>query len=310
MSPIEQADRSRGEAVPDTAGFRACYLHPKRPAIKNCQYCEKPICAQCELESGDHRMCGPCKKKLVSSAAPGTRPQAEPLGLGEVTVFRDGTVAGSDLGQPDSEGDRPADGALRPVEQPGETQGPEPEAPGDTPNVSEKAPSAEMTDRVEKSEEPGGALRQIAYALPFALATTAGVAGGWLLMAVILKQWTQISVLTLGLAVPWVFYKTTTRKKRSGERVWTETPVVLVSIFSFTLVAVTAPLLEYLVYQLVFSGFMKSDVFVMEYFDTLGWTLISLGLVSSLLTPFLLKVGDRWDVPRLKLRSRRRPAGL
>ncbi len=297
--------------MPETAQFKACYRHPKQPAVKNCQYCEQPICRECEKESGDHRMCGPCKKKLVSRAAmaAGPQPQRAQFELGEVTVFRDGTVVAPEQAPVAPE-------SLRVKEDDGAQDGhadEEPALPGQsgaTTTAPNEVNADEKAGQTERSGEKPGGLSQVAYALPFTLATDICVAGTWLLVAVILKQWTQISVLTLGLAVPWVFYNATMRKKRAGERVWTESPVVLVSIISFTLVAVTAPLLEFLVFKVVFSGFKQFDAFAREYFNGVGWALISLGLAFSLLTPFLLKIGARWDVPRLRLRRRRKPVGL
>ncbi len=288
--------------MPDETGFKSCYRHPRRPAIRNCQYCERPICAECELESGDHRVCGPCKKKLVSATAAGVQPQAAPLGLGEVTVLRDGTVVDSE---------NPPAGTVEPAA-PGEGQAPgeSPAEPAEREGEAEEAAGPEARPKAREVEAPGGPLRQLAYAAPFSVAVDLAVAGAWLLVAVLTEQWTQISILTLGLAVPWVFYNATTRKKRDGEPVWTEPPVVLVSISSFTLVTLTASLLEYLVYQTVFSSFMKFDAFVKEYFDGLGWALIAIGLACALFTPFILRIGGRRELPRLRFRRRRKPPGM
>lgn len=296
--------------MPETAQFKACYRHPKQPAVKNCQYCEQPICRECEKESGDHRMCGPCKKKLVSRAAmaAGPQPQRAQFELGEVTVFRDGTFVEPDRVPSNVESPPPEADEVAPDElaRPETARQEQPETPEET---IEPAPTSAGEGLKESLAGERDGLPQVVFALPFALGVTLAVGGLWLIIALIFKRWTQISVFTLGLAVPWVFYNATTKKKRAGRKVWTEQPVALVAMFSFTIVALAAPLMEYLVYKLVYSGFMKPDIFVQEFFDGFGWAMISVGLTFALLTPFLLKIGGRWDVPRLRLRRRRKITG-
>lgn len=342
---------------PGHVGFKACYRHPRRPAIKNCQYCGKPICRDCELESGDHRLCAPCKKKLIGSTpreggTPAPRADRETIDVGDLTVLDDGRVvgvkrpeparapesAGSDLdaggsalsklqdaagctaaGEHSQAASAPAsapEGSLRPAppmtgaKRLSKVQaGGEPESPGAPEPTPAGRPGERASDGIPGDEPMPGSragLEQALRALPFALAVAAGLAGGWLLIGVLLEQWTQISVVTLGLAVPWVFYNMSTRARVGGKRTRVEAPVALVSIASFTIVALTAPLLEYLVYELGYADFMEFDLWVQTYFGTAGWALVTLGLGFALFSPVLLKLGGRWEVPKLRLGHRRR----
>ncbi len=333
----------RGDVdLPEGVGFKPCYRHPKRPAIKNCKYCGRPMCRECEVESGDHRLCAPCKKKLVNSAmrdsaapAPSQVREAETIDLGELTVLDDGTVVGGEEHR-----ERPTEGAgneitkeTRPLVGHGPQAGaPAPQHTGDTNNEEDRAgaPGAGGAEGAAVGEEPGssgrvekaaeleppveeppgprypGGLRQVYYALPFAASTALLLAVCWLLIAVLLEQWTQVAVATLGLAVPWVFYNASTRKKVDGRRVWKEAPLVLVSIFSFGLVVLVALLLEFLVFQLVYADYMRIGLFIQSYFDAVGWVLVGLGLAFSLLLPFLLSFFGRWDLPSFRFRRRRK----
>jgi len=45
-------------------GWRECYRHPKKPAIRDCSCCGRPICKECESESGNPALCAPCKESL------------------------------------------------------------------------------------------------------------------------------------------------------------------------------------------------------------------------------------------------------
>ncbi|MBU1669687.1 MAG: hypothetical protein KKF41_02930 [Actinobacteria bacterium] len=80
-------------------GFRGCYRHPGKVAIRACERCGRPICTECAAESGEPGLCAPCKAELTaesSSEASVPIPVAsfdrKPLVAGEVTIFEDGSV--------------------------------------------------------------------------------------------------------------------------------------------------------------------------------------------------------------------------
>jgi len=84
--------------------WRECYRHPRKPAIRNCSCCGRPICAECETESGDPTLCAPCKESLSPvKAKPAAEERFEPLQrpsadrdakvvVTEMTVLDDGEV--------------------------------------------------------------------------------------------------------------------------------------------------------------------------------------------------------------------------
>lgn len=293
-------------------GFKACYLHPSKPAIKNCRSCGRPICKPCADEGSDPGLCAPCEGAVsdasetssAGSGAHGVSRAAAPLSLGEVTVFEDGTLEerAETEDRVDPTGWSSSPPAAPPPREvlPGETSRPEPgEAGADEPDEPEPA---ERTGEEPAAAAPAGSRahwRQIASALPYTLGATALVSGLWLLIAYFGRQWSQVSVFTLGLVVPWALYNSTMRKRRMGVRVYSEPPPVpYVSVTSFTIVAVTTPLLEYLAYKTVFRG-VTNEIpftdFVSRYFSNLDWLLVVCGLALALFTPFLLKVGAGWS---------------
>ena len=301
--------------MPETVRFKACYRHPGKPAIKDCLSCGRPICKQCELESGDPLLCAPCKEALAEKREEKSTKREQPIAppsrqipFAEITVLDDGTVVTPDreaaAGQP--AGDAVAADLPQNREPEERTPEPEPETPLEVP-----------ADDAGGSSEPvvvarASRLSQILRALPYTLLAAALVAFAWLLVARVTRQWTQISVFTLGLAVPWVLYSSTTRRKLGGKRIRTEPPVVLVSVFSFTIAAVAAPIMESLAYRIVYGtgpGRLPFSDFVKNYFKSVDWVLIAFGLAFALLVPFVLKTGSRWNVPPLKRKAKKRPAG-
>jgi peptidoglycan/LPS O-acetylase OafA/YrhL len=175
-------------------------------------------------------------------------------------------------------------------------------------NVDLRAKELPLLDRGEEQrQERTRPWSQIAYGVPYALAAGALVSCAWLLIALFGKQWSQVSVLTLGLVVPWALFNSSTRKKRLGIRVWKETPpLIMISITSFAIFAVMTPVVEFLAFKAVYgsnpSNLPYSD-FVQRYFKGTDWLLVACGLVLSLLTPFLLKVGAEWSKPSVRRKS-------
>lgn len=84
--------------------WRGCYRHPRKPAIRNCSCCGRPICKECGTESGDPTLCAPCKESLSPvKDKPAAGKRFEPLErpaadrdakviVTEMTVFDDGEV--------------------------------------------------------------------------------------------------------------------------------------------------------------------------------------------------------------------------
>lgn len=141
----------------EEAGWRGCYRHPNRVAIRDCACCGRPICRDCENESGDNLLCLPCKQELkaIEEEKPAEQPgdlelrkggERARLDLSDVTVFDDGRVIHPE----------PAGGAPPPAEEPEEEEGPEAE---------EQGPAEEEPEKIEEKA-------------PIAEATGAGVAGG------------------------------------------------------------------------------------------------------------------------------------
>lgn len=216
---------------------------------------------------------------------------------GEVTVFDDGTVVSPEPSAPARTETAPEAGTVAMTDMP--------PTPVTGPKVPEKEkPSIEPLERT-------GPLYQMAYALPYGLGAAVLVTGAWLLIALFSKQWTQVSIFSLGLVVPWALFNSTTRKKRMGRRVWTETPPVwMVSAMSFAIVAVFTPLLELLAYNAVYGsnpGKLPFSDFVQRYMKGADWFMVSCGLALALLVPFLLKLGAEWSKPSLKRKRAAEP---
>ncbi len=219
---------------------------------------------------------------------------------GEVTVFDDGTVVSpepSGPGQPET-----ARGA-------GVVAADVPPTPAAGLKLLEKEKPV-MEPVIEPSERTG-LLSQMAYALPYGLGAAVLVACAWLLIALFSKQWSQVSIFSLGLVVPWALFNSTTRKKRMGRRVWTEPPPVsMVSALSFTIVAVFTPLLELLAYKVVYGSNptrLPFSDFVQRYMKGADWFMVACGLTLALLVPFILKIGAEWSKPSLRRKRAAEP---
>lgn len=157
--------------------FRDCHRHRGKPALRDCLRCGKPICKQCELESGDPGYCAPCKEALTEEekhlhgikrkpsvrnkeklipAVPPTKedigPSGEPepsitpppkrsrLDVGELTVHEDGSI---------EEFRPPAD---KPAKAPGTRGGVKP-AVGGEPGLT-TSPSADSATPFPAPEKP------------------------------------------------------------------------------------------------------------------------------------------------------------
>jgi hypothetical protein len=318
-------------------GFKVCYRHPRKVAVQNCELCGRPICTQCGQESGDPKFCLPCKQdtmlhgeRLLKEAQEeklGLRPQARqtPAEIGEVTVLDDGTVVRPPApptityepevseGGPDVPplvlAQQDADGLLQ-----AETAEEEP-APGEmeVPTDEVEVPADELKAVPEKAKAEKSVMgrgprtevwSQMLYALRYAVGVGALVTGAWLLIAFGAKQWTQISVFTMGVAVPWALFNGTTRRKYLGVRVWRETPpAIYMSTVSFLVVMGFTLLMEYLARLIIFGSRFPVSDFAQRYFKTADWVLVICGLALSALTPVVLKVSADLSAPSLRRKT-------
>lgn len=296
-------------------GFRECYRHPGRPAIRDCLGCGRPICRECERESGDPLLCLPCKEPSKPDAPAGAEEISAPqpfLPVGEVTVRGNGSVDGISV--------TPAPGP--PPGAPSETESAETadtgggrataDVPPVPPGIVPRPPTATIDSlqlEKEPEEEEGGtprqALRQVLYALPLAVAACIFAFGFWLLFAYFRHRWTQVSVFTAGMLVPLVLYKSTTIKTKLGRKVWKKPPPPLyLSITSTAILLVFTPVFEvisfYVTYRLELNPTFSN--FSAQYLRPLDWVLIVCGLGLSFVFPFFLKLGEKWPWPSRKNR--------
>lgn len=348
--------------TPENTGFRECYLHPRKPAVRNCINCERPICRLCEEESGDVLLCRPCKEELDAQEAEAA---ADPLKktkfvpapkrssvavVGEVTIFADGSVVAPEVGEKTAEPEKAEQQAPREV-----TEEPEPSKPSEAtpeepplihapvaerpierrplpdtrktaqPRAPERTPGPMPEELAEEPPRPPAAARikiakpakpakvrkvrtgpftQFVYSLPYGIGAAVVVAGLWLLFALLAKQWSQISVFTLGIVVPWAFYKGSTVRKQDGSKVWTESLAPLwLSIPSVVVVAAVVPPMEWLAYKVIYSvqhSTQPFSDFMERFFKGLDWTLVAFGIALAFLIPFMLKSGERWKKPAVR----------
>jgi len=318
--------------TPDAPGFKVCYKHPKEVAVRDCALCGRPICKQCASESGDPKLCLTCKQdtmlhgdrllKEAQDQKPGSQPAARqtPFEVGEVTVLDDGTVV-----QPEApptliyelEGDagEPVVPPLALDEQAAYDFSQVRQAAEETALATTEGPAREVIEEAEPAtskagksvmgrEPRTGVWSQMLYAGWRALAVGALVAGAWLLIAFFGKQWTQISVFTLGIAVPWTLFNATTRRKYLGTRVWREEPpVIFMSAVSSAIVIAFTLLIEVFARWVIFGTKFPMSDFAQRYFRTTDWILIVCGLMLSALTPFVLKFGADLSAPSLRRKA-------
>ncbi len=281
----------------------------------------------CSVESGGRLVCPTCKSELESARSHATVPDrqvrrrdAVPFEAAEVTVLEDGRLvmesvehSGITAVEPAA---RQAGGATLEEVAVEDTVIPA-RTPVDT-IAGESALAVEPVDRhaidsMEEGRRSGltrerrawdGSPAQLLYGLVWGVIVALAIAGFWLLMAVLAKQWSQFAILTLGIGVPWATYKGTTIKKRGGVPVWKEPPgTLLISTLSFLVVAIVTVPLELLAFRVVYrsnaAGVSFSD-FLSRFFTVAGWSLLILGLVLAFAVPFLLKAGEKWNLSKRK----------
>lgn len=318
-----------------SVGFKPCYRHPRKPAIRNCISCNRPICKLCGDESGDALICPGCREaQKPRDTAPTSGPvhgapsppeRATPATVGEVTILEDGTVVAPPQGEPVEPevtpeapvGAAPAVGsATVAVESMGPpavgSQAVEPAKPVTAvavPETGVATPKRALRRPSKKPSRPAAkdrtsTRRQVMAAIPYTLAAAILVTGLWLLIPAIAPRWTQMSVLTLGLVVPWVLHNSSTRKKRMGRRVWTSPPPTLVtSLVSLAIVTVFSVIMEVSAYLLIARQHIAFSAFARAYLGVVGWVLIFLGLLVAVLVPYAFQRGAAWSMPTVRRRG-------
>jgi len=141
-----------------------------------------------------------------------------------------------------------------------------------------------------------GSARQLLAALPYGLLGGTAVYAFWLILALIRRQWVQTAVLTAGVAVPWAIFKGSTRKKRLGTNIYSESPRALwMATLAVPIMVILFIVAEAIAFVVVYRG---SDFrnpfhdFVQAYFGTLGIIQIVVGFVIAFFLPYLLKKGE------------------
>ena len=351
----------------DTSQFKGCYLHPKRPAVRQCMKCERPICKLCEQESGDRLICLPCKEQIEEEMSPtalkaggfAAPPRREtPVDISDVIVFGDGrveTVAQETApAEPEPTPEElaeslplvnveppPSKRVRKPIKrEPEPEKAPEPAprkrraaavAAVPAPEAAPEPVDEELPQRMEprlraraaamkaalkrppKPEKPPkpkkerkirtGPLRQTLGALPYGILAALVVAGVWLIFP-IFHRWNQLSIFTIGIAVPWALFRGSTRRKVKGERVWWwATRPLWLAIPSLVIVAGITPAVEYAAYRIMYGanpGHLPFGDFAKLFFNSTSWAiLIVAGLVAFAL-PFFMSLGEEWDLRGFK----------
>ena len=347
--------------TPDPTDFRGCYYHPRKPAIKECINCERPICKRCEEESGDPLLCKKCKEelealertpfdKMLRQGNVVSSKRQAPSIVGEVTITADGKIEAPEPPapapaepeepepEPDVEPERAATRVKRRIPRTPETGRPAARKSAPVPLAAkpaavpaeqlreeeeEEAPAEDVVEvesyrervarkRLERRARPPrdmtGPGYQMLHGLGYGVGVAIVVSALWLLFAFATKQWTQVSVLSLGLLVPWIIYKGTTTRNRRGVKVWSEPPAPMwISVPSLIIVAAVAPPLQLLAFKVIYGSnphLLPFSDFMDRFFTNVNWFLAILGLLAAILVPFVLARGQHWRKPSLR-RSRK-----
>lgn len=251
--------------------------------------------------------------------------EPKPFDIGEVTVLDDGHVvsppgprerAGTVEAEAEAMEGPPTMDVLAPSEEPAErtpSPGLEPEGPASEgpPVQAKRIPVEKVASKREPVPErasatgspdgpravttPSGRLRQFLESLAYGLLAGSGVYVFWILFA-ISRRWTQVSVVTAGLVIPWALLKGSTAGKKGGEKKWeSPLPPALASIGSAILLLLLTLPAEYFALRLVFRGSdLKNPLaeFTKIYFNRTGIILVAVGFVLAVVTPFILASGE------------------
>ncbi len=149
---------------------------------------------------------------------------------------------------------------------------------------------------------PTGVPRQLLNSLPYGIGAGLVVSAAWLMAALFMRQWNQVSAFTLGITVPWALYKGTTMKKQMGIPVWRRAPSPgYVSLVSGPLTVAMIALMEYAAFRILYRSSTlttsRPSDFAARWLGPTGWVLIGCGIALAFLVPFLLSAGESLTAP-------------
>lgn len=191
------------------------------------------------------------------------------------------------------------------------------------PTRAERPPREKRAERPPRVKEPrpgrkpryyDGPVMQVLSGLPVALGAAVAVSALWLLFAFLARQWSQVAVFTLGIAVPWSYYKGTTLRKKAGLPIWTEpAPPLRVAFPSLVIVAAVTVPLQLLAFKVIYGSNrarLPFGDFMDRFFTGFDWLLLAFGLVLAFVVPFLLTAGGSLARPaRIRRRGEDSGAG-
>jgi hypothetical protein len=141
-------------------------------------------------------------------------------------------------------------------------------------------------------------------ALPLGILVVVCVLGVWLVLAWLSRRWSQVAILTIGLALPWALYVgETSRRRLPWDNRVPSAPVnpVWIAAASLIGVACVTPLAEYLAFKLIVrssAATVRFSAFMKMYFKAFDWVIVACALVAAVGIPFLLTAGEDWRQPR------------
>ncbi|MDD5448150.1 MAG: B-box zinc finger protein [Actinomycetota bacterium] len=295
--------------------WKACHLHPSRPAIRDCRGCGKPMCKQCVLESGDPLLCPQCKLAQTQAPETGFKPARQRLEISEITITEEAEERKSpnlemeeEFLEEQIELVKPSESKVEEILSEGKenkVQKPIPTTTGFQERVETKITTGEGARLPpEKEKVPAFQASAKSRVVPATLGGLAAAAlsfGFWMLIANF-RGWTQASVFVTGIAVPWASYKIATRDKQASSH--SLTGILWISLISLVIVAITTPLAEFAAFEITkdvlgietFSGFYAA------YFKGVDWALIISGVGLSFIFPLFFEIGEkyRWSLGRSK----------
>ncbi len=189
------------------------------------------------------------------------------------------------------------------------------------PTRVKRPPREKRAERPPRVKEPrpsrkpryyDGPVMQVLSGLPVALGAAVAVSALWLLFAFLARQWSQVAVFTLGIAVPWSYYKGTTLRKKAGLPIWTEpAPPLRVAFPSLVIVAAVTVPLQLLAFKVIYGSNrarLPFGDFMDRFFTGFDWLLLAFGLVLAFVVPFLLAAGGSLARPA-RVRRRGKDSG-
>lgn len=297
-------------------GWKACYLHPSRPAIRDCRDCGKPMCRQCVLESGDPLLCPQCKLTQSQASSLGLKSSRPKLGIGEIVVTEEAEEekptaieTGEEFLESQIELEKSPESKVeeaQSIEKEGEFQK-KPAAPpaefavppvkfqkGVGAKISKDESARLSPEKIEALSPQASTKSRVAPTILAGLAAAVISFGFWLLIANF-RGWTQASVFMTGIAVPWASYKIATRNKRISNH--SLAGILWISLVSLLIVGITTPFAEYAAFEITKDvlGIRTFSGFYARHFRLFDWVIIASGVGLSFVFPLFFKIGEKYQ---------------